>query len=470
MFIQPFFRILVVLIASAAPVCAANWDWRFADPNSILIAGSSVSPTAANPIAYFFIQRWTPLGRLPKSFQPLLSAIQTVTYSAVSSRQEVTVLTGSFDFAAIRSAAGAVGMTSQSYNGVEVLASTKANWDQIALISTNTLVFGVQATLHAAIDRWKMNPSQSATNTLIQQSATFASGWDLFSIGSGSSTLQALLGAKSVSTYLANRAPTLGAQLRAATGFTFRGNVNNTFRLELNITEPDSSTASSAATTLAAVPGQIKAKGPGASDLLAALNAYTSVTSVGPIVEIVIDPGLYTLTTVVTPPQSGTLSPSTSGLFFAANSSVTLTATPAACYGAPTWSANAPGGVVLMSGTQTVTATFPTASAASVASGVTATPGALRLNHATGRYQQLIALKNTGSALANVSVIFDNLTPGVSLYNPDGTSTCAPAGGPYRNVSTLPAGTTSLTVEFTVADPSIAIQYSARVVAGAGTR
>ena len=203
----------ILFFAVAAPLCAAHWDWRFADPSSNLIAGSAVTPTSSNPIAFFFVQRWTPLGRLPAPFQPLLSRIQTVTYSAKSSREEITVLTGAFDLAALRSAAATAGMTSRYYSGVEILASAKSNWDQIALINANTLVFGVQATLDPAITRWKTNSFAGYGNALIQKSATFASTSDLFAIGSRSATLKALLGAKAVSAYLANRAPSLGTQL-----------------------------------------------------------------------------------------------------------------------------------------------------------------------------------------------------------------------------------------------------------------
>ena len=465
-------RTLTIVIAlSACPSCAFGaYDWRFADPNSVLIAGSSVAPTASNPAAYFFIQRWTPFGKLPSSFAPLLSNIQTVTYSSVTSHQEITVVNGTFDLAAIRTAAGNAGMKSQSYDSVEVLVSQVSNWDQIALIGPNTLVFGASATLHASLDRWTANPTQSATNSIILQSATFASGWDLFAIGADNTTLKAMLGAKSVSKYLANKAPSLGTELAASTGFTFRARVVSSFRVELNITEPDSGTATTAASTLSGIPGQINAKGTGVADLLTAVGTYTSVTAVGSVVELVLDPAVYTLTTVVSRAQTGTLSPSTSGVIFAANSSVTLTATPAACYGSPTWSGNAPGGVVIMSSAQTVTATFSNASAATVASTITASPGALRLNKSTGQYEQILTLTNAGSAVTNASVILDNLPAGVALVGASGSANCAPAGGPYLNISSVPSGTSSQTLTFTVSNPAIAIQYTPRVVAGSGSR
>jgi hypothetical protein len=461
---------IVIAISAFASCASAAYDWRFADPNSVLIAGSSVAPTASNPVAYFFIQRWTPFSKLPAPVAPLLSNIQTVTYSSVSSHQEITVVSGTFDLAAIRSAAGNAGMKSQFYDSVEVLASQTSNWDQIALISTNTLVFGGSATLHASLDRWTANPTQSATNSIIQESGTFASGWDLFAIGADNTTVNAMLGAKSVSQYLANKAPSLGTELSASTGFTFRARVVSNFRAELDITEPDSGTASTAASTISGIPGQIKAKGTGVADLLTAVSTYTTVTAVGSVVELVLDPSVYTLTTVVSPAQTGTLSPSTSGVIFAANSSVTLTASPAACYGSPTWSGNAPGGVVIMSAAQTVTATFPNVSAATVASTIGATPGALRLNKSNGQYQQILTLTNTGSAVTNVSVIFDNLPAGVTLLGANGSASCAPAGGPYLNISSVPSGTSNQTLTFTVTNPAIAILYTPRVVAGSGSR
>jgi hypothetical protein len=460
----------VMALSACASCAAATYDWRFADPNSVLIAGSSVSPTVSNPAAYFFIQTWTPFSRLPAPFLPLFPRIQTVTYSSVSSRQEITVLSGTFDLAALRSAAGNAGMKSQTYDNVEILASQTTSWDQIALVSSSTIVFGRTGTLRAALDRWAANPGQSATNPIIQQSATFAPGWDLFAIGSGNATVRALLGAKPVAQYLTNKAPVLGAELAASTGFTFRARTQSNIRLELNVTEPDVPTAANVASTLLTVPGQIKAKGTGVADVLSLVATVTTVTQVGSVVELVLDPNLYTLTTAISPSQTGTLTPPTTGVVFAANSVVTLTATPGACYGAPVWSGNAPGGVVIMSGPQTATATFQNVSAAAPALNATATPGALRLNKTTGRYQQVLTLANTGPALTNASVVFDNLPSGVSLFSPDGVASCAPTGGPYRNVASIPVGPSSLTVEFTVTNSAIAIQYSPRILSAGGSR
>ncbi len=123
-----------------------------------------------------------------------------------------------------------------------------------------------------------------------------------------------------------------------------------------------------------------------------------------------------------------------------------------------------------MSAAQTVTATFSNVSAAAVASTISATPGSLRLNKSTGQYQQILTLTNTGSAVTNVSVILDNLTAGVTLLGASGSASCAPVGGPYLNISSVPAGASNQTLTFTVANPATAILYTPRVVAGSGSR
>jgi hypothetical protein len=450
-------------------IAFAAYDWRFADPNSQLIAGCSVTPTPSNPVAYFFLSRWAPLNRLPGSFQSLTPKIHTVSYSAVSRRLEVVALSGAFDFAAIRSAAGAAGMTSTFYHSVEVLATPNSNRDSIALIDSGTIVFGGPVALTAALDRWIAGSTLSLSNPLIQQSQSFTPGWDLFAIASGSES-QSLFNAAAVSKYLNTKATGLGTQLAVNLGFTFRARTQSNFRVEVKITEPDAPTAQSAAASLATVPAQIKATGTGVADLLQAVGSYTSVFAVGPVIELAMDPNVYNLTTVVVPSNAGTVTPATTGVVFAANSTVTLTATPGTCYGAASWSANAPSGLVAMTGPQTVTATFSNTSAANYASNVTVIQGAFRLNHISNRYQQALSVINSGTALFNVSLVFDGLGSGEALYNPDGTTTCGLAGSPYRNIASLPFGTTPLVVEFSVTNPAAPIQYTPRVLSGAGSR
>lgn len=450
---------LLRLILFVCPLVLSAYDWRFADPQSILIAGSAVPPTA-DPITYFFVSGWSPLSKLPPAFTAQLSKIQSVTYSNVSFREEVTVLTGTFDLAAIRSVAGNVGMTSQYYHQVEILAGVNPSRDQLALISSTTAVLGRGPVIRAAIDRFIADPTQSGTNALIQQSATFASGWDIFSIGSGTATMRAMLSEKALAHYLQTKAPVLQSQLSTATGFNFRARTINSLRAEINIVEPDTSTANSVASGITALLGQTTGKATGTPAVIAAVNSSMSIAAVGSIVELVIDPNLYTLTTAVTPPGSGTLSPSTTGVVFAANAIVTLNATPGACYTAPAWSANAPGGVVTMNAPQSVLATFPSTSAPSFLPSVTVLQGAIRKNNLTGRYQQVITLTNSGSTRSTVMFAFQGLTAGIALYNAAGTTSCAPQNLPYVNIATVPAGKSTITVEFTVTDPAIAIQYT----------
>jgi hypothetical protein len=326
------------------------------------------------------------------------------------------------------------------------------------------------ATVRAAIDRYLTDPNQSLSNSLIQQEATYASGWDFFALSSGMSVNNALafLYVKG-SQYLTNKVPSLKTALTASTGFQLRGRLQN-FRLEMTIAEPDTATANTAASGLGAIPAGIKAKGPAVSSLLASLAANTSVEAIGTEVTMVINPTLYTLTTVAVPSGAGTISPSPAGIPFALNSTLTLTATPAACYGAAVWSTNAPGGAVTMTSDQTVTATFPPSGIAATASSVTVSPQGVRLNKSTGLYQQSVVLNNSGATLTGVSLVFDQLTPGASLYSLSGTTVCAPAGSPYLNIVSLPPALTTLVVEFTLANPALAIQYTPRVLVGTGSR
>ncbi len=113
------------------------------------------------------------------------------------------------------------------------------------------------------------------------------------------------------------------------------------------------------------------------------------------------------------------------------------------------------------------------ATPADVTAQVSITRGGFRLNQATGRYVQEVTLTNTsGAAIAGpVSLVLDGLGAGVTLFGQSGVTTAlAPLGSPYINVNTLnPGAPVNLVLEFT--NPgNAAIQYSARVLAGAGSR
>jgi hypothetical protein len=449
---------------------ASSYDWRFADPNSTLIAGSTLSPTSTDPVPTILYHSFTPIGMVPSAFQASLAKTASITYSLVTAKDDIVVMTGVYNYASLRSAGGSIGMTSQTYRGIEVLSTTTPSRVQVALISPSTLVIASQTVTRAAIDRYLLNPSQSQSNLLIQQSSTYASGWDFFALSSGMSVSKALafLYGKG-NLYLATKAQALSAALANSTGFQARGRVQN-LQMELTINEGSPSDAQTAAAGIQAIPAAIKASGPGVASLISALATGTNVVANGSTVSVTINPSLYTLTTQVSPAGAGTISPSTSGIPFAYNTVVSLTATPAACYGAATWSGNAPGGTVTMTSDQVVTATFPASGIAATASSVTVTPGGVRLNKTTGRYQQSIAITNSGSTLSNASLIFDNLSAGAAVYSPAGTTVCAPAGSPYIDLGTLNVGLRTVVVDFTVTNPSQTIQYTTRVLAGAGSR
>lgn len=169
------------------------------------------------------------------------------------------------------------------------------------------------------------------------------------------------------------------------------------------------------------------------------------------------------LTTAANPAAGGTVSPS--GGFFDAGQSVALTATANACYTFGSWSANAPGGTVVMSSPQLVTATFNASTAANVSGRISASFGGFRLNRATNRWLQTVTLTNTGPALSDVALVLDGLSGG-TLFGPSGVTSCAaPAGSPYRSIGALGSGATaSVTLEFVA--PTTNIQYSRRFLAG----
>lgn len=175
----------------------------------------------------------------------------------------------------------------------------------------------------------------------------------------------------------------------------------------------------------------------------------------------------YLLTSVSHPAGSGTASPSG---FFGAGVNVTLSVVPAACYTFGSWSGNAPGGVVTMSGPQTVTATFLPFIAANVTPGMTITQSSFRFDRASGRFVQQVDLtNNTGGPLSGVALAIDAPNPGVSLFNGAGITGCsAPAGSAYANVGSIaPGAKSTLFLQFT--NPSRgAISYTPRVLAGHG--
>lgn len=99
-----------------------------------------------------------------------------------------------------------------------------------------------------------------------------------------------------------------------------------------------------------------------------------------------------------------------------------------------------------------------------------------RLNKTTNRFVQTVTLTNTsGAAITGaVSLTLDSLSANAMLFGKSGvTSATTPSGSPYLDVQTgdLAAGATvTVTLEFTNSDNSKGITYTARVLAGPGSR
>jgi hypothetical protein len=186
------------------------------------------------------------------------------------------------------------------------------------------------------------------------------------------------------------------------------------------------------------------------------------------------------LTIDVDPTGSGTTVPAEGTISVAASSAVTLKATPNPGYRFAGWSQNVadpanPSTVIFMITSQTVIAKFDACSCAEdVTSSIGLAYGGFTLNPMTRRYVQTVTLKNNSSApiAGPVSLVLDQLTANVALYNPSGTtSLILPAGSPYLNVDAILSPGQSVSVQLQFTNPgNVAVTYQARVLAGPGSR
>ena len=186
------------------------------------------------------------------------------------------------------------------------------------------------------------------------------------------------------------------------------------------------------------------------------------------------------LTIDVDPTGSGTTVPAEGTISVAASSAVTLKATPNPGYRFAGWSQNVadpanPSTVIFMITSQTVIARFEACSCAEdVTSSIGLTYGGFTINPITRRYVQTVTLKNTSSTTiaGPVSLVFDQLTANVALYNPSGTtSLILPAGSPYLNVDAILSPGQSVSVQLQFTNPgNVSVTYQARVLAGPGSR
>lgn len=116
--------------------------------------------------------------------------------------------------------------------------------------------------------------------------------------------------------------------------------------------------------------------------------------------------------------------------------------------------------------------------AADVTANLQITRGGFLRDRKTGRYVQVITIKNTGTTplAAPVSLVFAGLSANATLNVPTGyTTTATPLNSPYRNIGVgadniLSVGeTATLTVEFNNATNQ-GITYTLKVLAGPGAR
>jgi hypothetical protein len=166
---------------------------------------------------------------------------------------------------------------------------------------------------------------------------------------------------------------------------------------------------------------------------------------------------------------------------FAYGTTVTPTASPAAGSTFAGWTPPSCGSPFTLTADTTCTATFnlnPPLCATDVGSTVNVVRGGFRFNRTTGRFGQIVTLRNTGTAPLQgpVSLVLDNLSSNATLYTKTGVTTCAaPTGSPYQDVNVgadqvlSPGESATAALEF-INPSNQGITYGTRVLAGAGTR
>jgi Divergent InlB B-repeat domain len=194
------------------------------------------------------------------------------------------------------------------------------------------------------------------------------------------------------------------------------------------------------------------------------------------------DPGQsqVQLTIDVQPAGSGVTTPAPGTRDVVQDSVVALTATAKPGFTFSSWSSNVanPGAAstaVFMNTSQTVVAEFvPCLCAADVTSLVGIAYGGVTLNPMTRRYVQTVTLKNNSADTLSgpISLVLDNLTANVTVYNASGmTSVMPPAGSPYVNANVSLAPGQSVNVQLQFVNPgNIPFSYAARTLAGPGSR
>ena len=187
------------------------------------------------------------------------------------------------------------------------------------------------------------------------------------------------------------------------------------------------------------------------------------------------------LTMQVDPPTGGTTTPPAGTYNIDQYFPVALTATPNPGYRFAGWSSNVvnpanASTTVVMNTAQVVTAMFDTcACATDVTPSIGITYSGVTINPMTRRYVQTVTLKNnsTASITGPVSLVLDQLTSNVSLYNATGTTTALlPLGSPYVNVTTVNLAVgQSVSIQLQFTNPgNVTFNFVPRILAGPGSR
>jgi len=186
------------------------------------------------------------------------------------------------------------------------------------------------------------------------------------------------------------------------------------------------------------------------------------------------------LTIQVQPPGGGTTTPEPGVHQVGLESVVALNAIPTPGYRFKSWSENVTNRsfastTMFVQAPQTVTATFELcACATDVTSVVGVSLGGVTMNPITRRYVQTVTLTNTSATTINgpISLVLDNLTAGVALWNASGTTNLMlPAGSSYINASANLAPNQSIALQLQLTNPTYTgFSYDPRVLAGAGLR
>lgn len=188
-------RMLPRLVVAALFACGlwAQGDWRFADPNSTLLAGLNWRSTIDSPIgpslkaAIVRFQSTALLGPAIDQVDSLRWSSTTAQKSGRTTTQWVLALAGRFDPDALSAQLGALGYVPQAYRSLTLLVPTRSTSRavQLAIVDAGTILLADADPLRRAVDRI-LDSAGAPQNPLFAQSDALAAGNELWVVGSGS--------------------------------------------------------------------------------------------------------------------------------------------------------------------------------------------------------------------------------------------------------------------------------------------